>query len=80
MSNGMKQVKGRIISSRRPLDDWDEDACLCQHQVPDDKRIDVQQIIYDEKRKKHRWRNMIRYHVDCPIHGSAPEETECPED
>lgn len=76
----MKTVSGRVMSSRPLIDDWDDDACLCQGPVPDEKRVDVQQLIYDEKRKKHRWRNMIRYHADCPIHGIEVENRSCPED
>ncbi len=79
MANGMKTVKGRVLSSRPLERDWDEDSCLCQGPVPDEKRVDIQQLIYDEKRKKQRWRNMLRYHSDCPIHGIHVEDQTCPE-
>ncbi len=65
----MKSVNGSVSSSSPLPVEWDEDSCLCQGKVPEDKRIDVEQRIYDEKRQKHRWKVMVRYHQDCPIHG-----------
>lgn len=72
----VKVVQGKVVSSSPIVEDWDEDACLCQGKVPEDKRIEVQQRIYDEKRGKHRWKAFIRYHIDCPIHGAHRKETE----
>jgi hypothetical protein len=80
MNGGMKKVSGRVLSSKPLLDDWDDDDCLCQGKVTDDRRIDVQVRIYDEKRKKHRWRNMIRYHMDCPVHGTNRGANQCPQE
>ena len=71
----VKIVQGRVLSSRPLATEWDEDACLCQGKVPEDKRIDVQQRIFDEKRQKHRWKAMVRYHQDCPAHGCNRQET-----
>jgi len=65
----VKVVTGRIVSSGPLVEEWDEDTCLCQGKVPDDKRIDVLQRIYDEKREKHRWKAFVRFHQDCPVHG-----------
>lgn len=66
----MKPVSGKIVSaSPLPGDDWAEDDCLCQGKVPDDKRIDIQQRLFDEKRQKWRWKSLVRFHQDCPIHG-----------
>lgn len=70
----MKSVKGTIVSSGPITEDWDEDACLCQGKVPEDKRIDYLHRIYDEKRGKHRWKSYLRYHQDCPIHGCHRSE------
>jgi hypothetical protein len=70
----MKVVKGSVISSTRLPEEWDEDACLCQGKVPENKRIDVEQRIYDEKRQKHRMKVFVRYHQDCPIHGCHVKE------
>lgn len=70
----VKVVKGTVVASRPLREEWDEDACLCQGKVPEDKRIDVQQRIYDEKREKHRWKSFVRYHQDCPVHGCNPKE------
>lgn len=80
MAGGMKQVSGRVVSSKPLIEDWDDEKCLCQGKVPDEKRIDVQVRIWDEKRNKHRWRNMIRYHMDCPVHGCHREPRECQQD
>jgi hypothetical protein len=71
----MKIVKGKVLSSSPILTDWDEDTCLCQGKVPEDKRIDVVERIYDEKRDKHRWKVYVRYHQDCPVHGCHRKET-----
>lgn len=70
----VKVVQGTIVSSSKPLDEWDEGLCLCQGKVPDNKRIDVQQRVFDEKRQKHRWKAVIRFHQDCPVHGCEPKE------
>lgn len=70
----MKVVKGSVISSSPLPVEWDEDACLCQGKVPEDKRIDVEQRIFDEKRQKHRTKVFVRYHQDCPIHGCHVRE------
>jgi hypothetical protein len=68
-------VKGKVLSSKPIPTDWDEDACLCQGKVPEDKRIDVIERIFDEKKQKHRWKVFLRYHIDCPIHGCDRKET-----
>lgn len=71
----MKIVQG-TTGPMRPLNlDWDEDACLCQGKIPEDKRIDVIERIYDDKRAKHRWKVYVRYHQDCPVHGCNVKET-----
>lgn len=70
MNNGsIKAVAGKVLSSKRPVDDWDPDECLCAGKVADDKRIDVQNRILDERKGKHVWKSFVRYHQDCPIHG-----------
>lgn len=79
MASAMKIVTGRVLASHPLVDDWEDGECLCQGPVPEDKKIEVQQRIYDEKRKKHRWRNFVRYHQDCPIHGCNTETAPCPE-
>jgi len=71
----MKIVKGKVLSSSPILTDWDEDACLCQGAVPEDKRVEVIQRIFDEKKEKHRWKVFLRYHSECPIHGCDRKET-----
>lgn len=50
-------------------DDFDEGDCLCQGVVPKDKRIDFDQRVFDEKTQKWKWKTMLRYHIDCGIHG-----------
>lgn len=71
----MKKVSGKVVSSRRLREEWDEDLCLCQGKVPEDKRIDVMERIFDEKRGHHRWKTYVRFHQDCPVHGCHIEET-----
>lgn len=78
--NHMKTVKGNVVSSVPIRDDWEDSECLCQDNVPIGKRIDVQAREYDEKRGKWRWRNKIRYHQDCPIHGLERGNNKCQED
>lgn len=80
MANGLKSVTGRVLSSRPLKEDWADEDCLCQGGVPDDKQVNVQQLIFDERRNKQRWRNVLRYHADCPIHGIETESQPCPED
>lgn len=75
VSGSMKEVNGRVVSSS-PLEaeDYADDDCLCQGKVPADKRMDFEQRVYDEKRKKHRWKAFLRFHQDCPIHGCNRSE------
>lgn len=86
----VKRIKGTVVSSHPLLEDWDEADCLCQAKVPENKKTYLQVWVYDEKRKKHRWKSLESYHQDCPIHGCDPEtvaayrqqrkERKCPED
>lgn len=77
--SALKTVKGTVVSSQ-PLDeDWSEEDCLCQGKVPEDKRIDYLVNVFDEKRQKRRWKSLLRYHQDCPIHG-IHKESQCRED
>lgn len=50
-------------------DDLDESACLCRKFVPEDKRIDYDQIVADPKTGKRDWKTILRAHQDCPFHG-----------
>lgn len=50
-------------------DDWDEADCLCQGKVREEKRIDYEVRIFDEKRQQWRWKAKFRYHKECPVHG-----------
>ena len=62
-------------------DDFDEDDCLCQGVVPKDKRVDFEQRVFDEKTQKWKWKTMLRYHKDCPVHGVRIEASDpCPVD
>lgn len=72
----MKKVQGSVVSKKPITSDWDEDTCLCQGKVPEDKRIDVMERIFDEKRNQHRWKTYVRYHQDCPTHGCNIKETD----
>lgn len=60
--------------SKRLDEDWDPADCLCQGTVPENKRIDYEHRIFDEKKDKWRWKVFLRYHIDCPIHGSKITE------
>lgn len=65
----MKVIEGTTTAApQRPVD-WDADDCLCQGEIPEEKKVYVQQHVYSEKLKKKRWRNALRFHIDCPIHG-----------
>lgn len=70
----MKSVQGRVTASRPLDDDYADEDCLCLGKVPDNKRIDVQQRIFNEKKQKHVWKTFVRAHQDCPIHGCHPKE------
>lgn len=73
MNNGpMKPVTGRVTGSRPAVVDWDPDECLCSGKVPDAKRIDVMDRVFNEKKQKHVWKTLVRYHQDCPVHGCNP--------
>lgn len=50
-------------------DDFDEADCLCQGVVPKENRIDFDLRVFDEKVQKWRWKTMLRYHVNCDVHG-----------
>jgi hypothetical protein len=51
------------------LPEDEEEPCLCTKFVPAEKRIDVEQLVLDEKTGKHKWKVMLRAHQDCPEHG-----------
>lgn len=57
--------------SQTLTDDWNPEDCLCQGKVPPEKRIDFEQRLFDEKKQKWRWKAVLRYHQDCPIHGTG---------
>lgn len=52
----------------RPVD-WDDDDCLCHGPIPEEKKVFFQSFVYCEKQKKKRWKNLLRTHLDCPVHG-----------
>jgi hypothetical protein len=47
----------------------EQDPCLCQGKVPEDKRIDFQTLRPDPKTGKPKLKTVLRYHKDCPEHG-----------
>ncbi len=63
-------------------DDWDEGDCLCQKPsaIPEGKRIDYlvhkpvirngQPVVNKDGTPMVQWKSALRYHIDCPIHGS----------
>jgi hypothetical protein len=58
------------MSNSQALADFDPEACLCQMKVvPEDKRIDFQQLVRDPKTNKLKIKTVLRYHKDCPFHG-----------
>jgi hypothetical protein len=58
------------MSNDQAQPDFDPDACLCQMKVvPEDKRVDFQQLVRDPKTNKWKVKTVLRYHKDCPIHG-----------
>lgn len=65
----MKTVTGTDRKLSSAPDEWDDDDCLCQGPIPDDRAVMFQQHLYSEKLKKRRWRNVLKCHMDCPIHG-----------
>ena len=67
----MKPVVGRVLSSLPFVEECDHEACLSQ-KAPEAKRIDVQQRVFNEKKQKHVWKTLVRYHQDCPVHGCNP--------
>jgi hypothetical protein len=56
-------------------DEDDEDLCLCRKFVPEDKRVDVDEIVADPKTGKRGWKTIIRAHQDCPFHGIVVMES-----
>lgn len=54
----------------------DEEPCLCQSFVPEDKRIDFMAVRPDAKTGKPKMKVYLRYHQDCPDHGLALHEGE----
>lgn len=52
-----------------PPEELDESACLCRKFVPEEKRVDYQQIVLNEKSGKREWKTLMRAHQDCPFHG-----------
>lgn len=63
----MKTVAG--TTSDAPLRDDADESCLCQGEVPDELKVYLQQLVYDEKKQKERWKSVLRFHIDCPLHG-----------
>lgn len=56
-------------------EEFDPEECLCQMKVvPEDKRIDFQQVMVDPKTKKPKIKTVLRYHKDCPVHGIVVED------
>lgn len=51
-------------------DDFDPELCLCQGKVPAEKRIDIEEWELHEKSGRMRWKTKVRYHQDCPYHGT----------
>lgn len=74
---GMKNVAGTVIATRPYLGDddrpdWHFDHCICAD-IPDEKRIDLQERRFNKQRKKWRWVSVDTTHQDCPVHGIDPE-------
>jgi hypothetical protein len=58
------------MSNVQASDDFDAEACLCQMKVvPEDKRVDFQQLVRDPKVVSSKVKTVLRYHKDCPFHG-----------
>lgn len=58
------------MTNEANIDDFDPDDCLCQMKVvPENKRVDFQQIVRDPKSGKLKVKTVLRYHKDCHIHG-----------
>lgn len=73
----MTTVKGTEGKARPYIDDedrpdWHFDHCICAD-IPDDKRIDLQERRFNDQRKKWRWVSLDTTHQDCPVHGIDPE-------
>ncbi|ARK07477.1 hypothetical protein LAV_00077 [Sphingobium phage Lacusarx] len=66
--------------TQEAMDDFDEADCLCQGKaIPKEKWIDFMQRVFDEKTQLWKWKTVLRYHKDCPIHGIHIKDDECPE-
>lgn len=65
----MKTIQGTDRPQPRRPDDWDDDDCLCHGEVPEEKKVFFQEKRWHEKKKQNIWRNVLRCHIDCPIHG-----------
>lgn len=58
------------MSNDQEPDINEPDPCLCQMKVvPEDKRVDFQQLVRDPKTNKWKIKTVLRYHKDCPFHG-----------
>ena len=73
----MKKVSGHEISSKPFVDDdayTNEEfaRCLCGN-VPKELRIDLQIPYFSETQKRWRYKNVVTSHMECPLHGIAPE-------
>jgi len=69
------------VTMSSPPVELDESLCLCREFVPEGKRVDVQQIVRNDKTGKREWKTLMRAHQDCPFHGIKVTVMEaCPED
>lgn len=54
----------------------EDDGCLCHGKVPVEDRMDFLALRPDPKTGKPRWKCVLRYHKQCPVHGI--KEQPCP--
>lgn len=58
-----------MMRSMDNSEEIDDEACLCQGFVPENKRVDFYAIRPDKKTGKPKATVVLRYHQDCPDHG-----------
>lgn len=58
-----------------PVVEDDESLCLCRTFVPEEKRVDFDEVVTDPQTGKRAWKTIVRAHQDCPFHGIVVMET-----
>ncbi len=72
----------KVVSRPFSGDDFDESTCLCAGKVPSKKAVEYANRVFRERDEKWVWKLDLRYHADCPHHGTSSHQRKtdrCPE-